>query len=127
MFEVNKGAPPHQIKFCVWDTSNGIVGCLTGGESPHVGGVVLAVPRASLTGTGNSCDCWIIPISGHKDAEVVAPIAEEFCKTLNVPVSLTAGVHMDSATSRDIKVFSENCADAGKEMLELLKQQEKER
>ena len=49
------------------DTGNGICLCLTGGEAPHVGGVVLAAPRPSLTGQGNSCDLWTATVPGHKD------------------------------------------------------------
>ena len=120
MIEVIKGVPPHQVRLCVLDTTNGIVGCLTGGESPHVGGVVLAVPRPSLTGEGASCDCWLIPVPGHKDLDVAVPIAKAICKTIGAPVSLTAGIHMDNAEDSDIQAFSNNCADAGEEILKLM-------
>jgi len=120
MTEVIKGDPPHRIEFRVWDTSGGIVGCLTGGDAPHVGGVVLSVPRASLTGEGISCDSWLTPIPGHKDLDVAVPIAEAICKAAGVPVSLTAGIHIDHATNADIGIISVNCAAAGDEMLRLI-------
>ena len=120
MIEVVKGSPQHRVTLRVWDTSGGIVGCLTGGQSPHVGGVVLAVPRPSLTGDGVSCDCWLTPVPGHKDLDVAVPIARSICVTKNVPVSITAGIHTDNATSADIAAFSENCAAAGDEIIRLL-------
>ena len=120
MLEVIKGAGPHRVEFRVWDTQRGFVGCLTGGESPHVGGVVLAVPRPSLTGHGTSCDCWLTPVPGHLDLDLAVPIAKAICKATGVPVSITAGLHMDNATGGDIETFSANCAAAGEEMLRLL-------
>jgi hypothetical protein len=47
-YELSKGTGRHKVLLRLWDTSAGWVGSLTGGEAPHVGGVVLAVPRASM-------------------------------------------------------------------------------
>lgn len=120
ILEVRAGAPPHAIIFRVWDTANGIVGCLTGGDTPHVGGVVLAVPRTSLTGKGMSCDSWLIPVPGHKDLDVAAPLAKMLCKRFGVAVSLTAGIHIDRADSSDLEQLSANCVLAGEAMKQAL-------
>jgi len=119
--EVTRGAPPHTVVFRAWDTSNGVVGCITGGESPHVGGVVLAVPRASLTGEGVSCDCWLSPVPGHKDLDIAVPIAKLICISMGVPVTITAGIHIDGATGDDIAEISINCKAAGDAMVSLLR------
>ena len=122
MTTVRTGKPPHGVRLQIIDTAGGLVGCLTGGEAPHVGGVVLAVPRASLKGEGVGCDCWVSPVPGHKDAEVAASVAKMLCVALNVPVSITAGIHMDAATPGDIAAIVGNCERAGEKMLRRLKQ-----
>lgn len=127
MYEVSKGEIPHNILFRIWDTSNGYVGCLIGGESPHVGGVVLAVPRPSLTGEGCSCDCWLCPVPGHKDLEVAVHLAQRICKLTGTTVSLTAGIHIDNAKNEDLQIISDNCAAVGEEMIYLLQNFESEK
>ncbi len=110
------GTGKHLVELRIWDTGNGRVGSLTGGEAPHVGGVVLAVPRPSLTGQGASCDIWLIPVPGHLDNDVAAPLAKELCKRLGVPVSLTSGIHVDDATPEDIALIKANCEAVSKEL-----------
>lgn len=120
MYEVRKGEGKHQVLLRMWDTSNGWVGSLTGGEAPHVGGVVLSIPRPSLTGRNkNSCDQWLIPVPGHKDLDVAAPLAKQICCHLYVSVSLTAGIHIENATKEDIAQIEANCLEAGREFLRL--------
>jgi hypothetical protein len=119
MYEISKGEGKYQVLLRLWDTSNGLVGSLTGGEAPHVGGVVLAVPRPSLAGSGISCDQWLIPVPGHKDLEVAAPLAKQICSYMCVSVSLTAGIHIDRATTEDIVKIKANCLEVGREFLRL--------
>lgn len=119
MYEISRGEGKHHVLLRLWDTSNGWVGSLTGGEAPHVGGVVLTVPRSSLTGSGNSCDQWLIPVPGHKDLDVAAPLAKQICNHLCVSVSLTAGIHIENATTDDIAKIEANCLEVGREFLRL--------
>lgn len=113
MLEIGKGSGKHAVLLQMWDTAHGWAGSLTGGELPHVGGVVLAAPRPSLTGQGQSCDLWISTVPGHKDVDVAVPLARLFCARLGVPVSLTAGLHIDDATAEDIALLSRHCEEAG--------------
>ncbi len=119
--ELRAGTGKHQVELKIWDTGNGWVGSLTGGETPHVGGVVLAVPRPSLTGQGASCDIWLIPVPGHLDNDVAAPLAKELCKRLGVPISLTSGIHVDHATLEDIALIKDNCDRVRKKLFSRLK------
>jgi hypothetical protein len=121
VYELSKGTGRHQVLLRLWDTSAGWVGSLTGGEVPHVGGVVLAVPRASLSGQGRSCDMWLIPVPGHLDHEVAAPLVRRLCVQLNEPISLTAGIHVERATNEDITLIRENCEAVGQDFLRRLK------
>lgn len=108
-FSVEVGEGRYQVQLLVTLTSEGIVGMLTGGERPHVGGVVLSVPRPSLTGLGTSCDSWVIPVTGHKDIEVAKLVAEIICKAIEESVSLTAGIHISGATGEELEVIKNNC------------------
>jgi hypothetical protein len=124
VYEIAKGTGRHQVTLRLWDTSAGWVGSLTGGEAPHVGGVVLAVPRASLSGRGRSCDMWQIPVPGHLDHEAAAFLARRLCVELDEPISLTAGIHVDGATCEDITLIRENCGAIWRDFLLLVKGEE---
>jgi len=95
------------------NSGKGWCGLLTGGEEPHIGGLVMAVPRPSLTGEGMSCDVWINPVPGHKDTEVAVPLAKALCLHFNAVVTISAGIHVDAATVEDIRLISDNCRAAG--------------
>lgn len=87
----------------------GMTAILTGGEKTHVGAVVLAIPRGSLTGEGGSCDCYVLPVPGHKDDIVARKAAEALCVALGAPICVSAGIHIDHAETEEIKVLSKNC------------------
>ncbi|WP_325390415.1 hypothetical protein [Desulfitobacterium sp.] len=87
----------------LWDTGNGLQGLLTGGEKPHIGGVVLAVPRPSLSGEGWSADLYLTPVPNHKDIDFASPLADSLARLSHFPVVMTAGVHSDSFTPEEIK------------------------
>ena len=92
---------------------------MLGGEQPHVGAVVLSVPRSGLTEPAKtSCNSIVIPILGHKDDEIAKPVAEEIAKKYNKIVALVAGVHIDKACPADIKKLVGNCRKAVQIFLE---------
>ncbi len=101
-------------------TGEGISVLLTGGEKPHVGAVVLSVPRASLTGAGIGCDSWILPVPGHKDAEAARPAAEMICRATGQTTVVTAGIHIEQATGGELQTLLNNCTVAVKELLNSL-------
>ncbi|MDR1516226.1 MAG: hypothetical protein LBS45_11080 [Synergistaceae bacterium] len=121
MIEINEGSGRCKVSFICFLTGNGVIGHLVGGEKPHVGGVVLSSPRQSLTGDGIGCDSWVIPLPGHKDVIVGQKMAETLCMGLNQPVSLTAGIHIDAATSSDIAEISKNCDEITQRALEVIR------
>lgn len=82
---------------------------IVGGDSPHVGGVVLSTPRASLSGQGRSSDSWVIPVAGHKDILVAKTIAELVCASADVPVVVTAGIHIEGASPKEILAIEKSC------------------
>ncbi len=122
MIQVSCGEGRYQVTIAAIKTDEGIAVTITGGTKSHVGAVVLSSPRPSLKGEGNSCDSWIIPLPTHKDDIIAKEIAENFCRQLRVPVSVTAGVHIDNATIDELKLLRENCQKAGEQLLKLLSQ-----
>jgi hypothetical protein len=91
------------------DTGNGIHGLLTGGEKPHIGGVVLALPRPSLSGGGWSSDVYITPVPGHKDVDVARTAAETLARELRLPVAITAGIHSDHLCPEELSKIICHC------------------
>jgi len=98
---------------------------LLGGTHPHIGAVVLAVPRPSLTGCGMSCDCWISPVSGHKDHITACPLAEQLCAASGQTVTVSAGIHIDHATREQLEQIQENCLHVSQQATAWLRQQAK--
>ena len=51
---------------------------VSGGERPHIGCTVLAIPRPSLDGSGKmSSTASVLNVTGHKDEEVCRYLAEK--------------------------------------------------
>lgn len=105
-FNIGKGRC--YLSLNLWDTGAGLQGLLVGGEKPHIGGVVLAVPRTSLTGEGMSCDLYITPVPHHKDIELARPLADRLARLIHQPVVITAGVHSDNLAHDELEEIWEN-------------------
>ena len=57
----------------------GLCAFLYGGEIPHNGGTVVAVPRLKSNSTHDhdfTADIWISAVPHHKDTEIAVPIAK---------------------------------------------------
>ncbi len=76
---------------------------VSGGERPHVGCTVLAVPRPSLLDSGKvSSTASVLNVTGHKDEELCRYLAEKVSAGKNAVVVCTGGVHMDKITKEQI-------------------------
>ena len=76
---------------------------VSGGERPHVGCTVLAVPRLSLDGSGRmSSTASVLNVTGHKDEEVCRFLAEKVSAGKKATVVCTGGIHMDGITKEQI-------------------------
>ena len=94
-----KGKGRTQVRLEALDTGNGICLCLTGGEAPHVGGMV----------------------PGHKDVYLAQKAAEKLCKALEVNVSATVGIHIDGAREQELKAIEEIAMEALDEYIAAVK------
>lgn len=75
-----------------------------GGERPHVGCTVLAVPRPSLKGDGTiSTTASVLNVTGHKDEMICRYLAEQISKRENAVVACTGGFHKDGITEGQIQ------------------------
>lgn len=110
-WEIEKGAGKCRVSLKVINTGRGIQALLTGGDSPHIGGVVMAVPRQSLDKNKKelSADYYIMPVPGHKDVEVARLAAESLFKEYQTVVTVSAGIHSDDLSSEEIKQIIEHC------------------
>ena len=77
---------------------------LQGGDRPHIGSAVLAVPRPSLTGSGEiSVTSSVLNITGHKDEQICRYLAEQTAKYKNAVVICTGGFHVDNITREQLQ------------------------
>ena len=76
---------------------------VSGGERPHIGCTVLAIPRPSMDGDGKmSSTASVLNVTGHKDEDVCRYLAEKVSAGKNAVVVCTGGVHMDRITKEQI-------------------------
>lgn len=82
---------------------------LSGGDKPHIGCVVQAVPRPSLRKDGTlSVTSSVINLTGHKDEFLCRKLAEKRCKEIGKVVVCTGGVHIDHITKEQIDRLLKN-------------------
>nr|WP_289095059.1 hypothetical protein [uncultured Dorea sp.] len=81
---------------------------VSGGERPHIGCTVLALPRPSLDGSDKmSSTASVLNVMGHKDEEVCRYLAEKVSAGKKVTVVCTGGIHMDGITKEQIAEIME--------------------
>ena len=83
--------------------------CVSGGDTPHIGSVVMSVARPGLTGEGTGVTSSVLNGMGHKDEYVARKFAEALAKKDNCTVVCTCGIHIDGITEAQLKEVSECC------------------
>ncbi|MEW6064321.1 MAG: hypothetical protein ACOY3U_06870 [Bacillota bacterium] len=107
---VSAGEGRYRVELVTSFTAEGLVCQLYGGERPHVGAVVLSIPRPSLQDPCQwSSNSSVLPMLGHKEDELAKPVAEKLAKYFKQPVVLVAGIHIDHATGEEIKLLVDHC------------------
>lgn len=92
-----------------------------GGEKPHIGCTVQAVPRESLTGDGSvSVTSSVMNLLGHKDEALCRSLAEQVCKKTAAVVVCTGGFHVDGITGEQIQEVTEAVDQIGNMIAEAL-------
>ena len=77
---------------------------IQGGDKPHIGCTVMAVPRPSLSGNGErSVTSSVMNLTGHKDENICRMLAEDVCRTCGKTVVCTGGFHLEQITMEQTK------------------------
>jgi hypothetical protein len=106
----------------VWGTAlavpAGLCVQLLGGDLPHVGAVGVSLPRAGIprsrAGTPSTS---VITLPGHREDELVQPIAARLARALGRTAVVVAGIHLEAATPRDVAVLVRNAHRAARLVL----------
>ncbi|MCM1135672.1 MAG: hypothetical protein NC400_08870 [Clostridium sp.] len=90
---------------------------LKGGDKPHIGCAVMAVPRPSLTGDGSGgSTASVLNLIGHKDEEPCRFLAEQIARKKGAVAVCTGGIHMDDITPGQIEEIMEVVREIGNEI-----------
>ncbi len=96
---------------------------LSGGDTPHIGCTVLAVPRESLNGSGRmSSTSSVLNITAHKDEELCRYLAERIAAKTGRVTVCSGGIHVDRITEEQIQEIRETMFQIGEEFLKELHQ-----
>ena len=82
-----------------------------GGDTPHIGSVIMSTVRPSLTGVGDGVTSSVINGIAHKDDIVGKLFAEAVALKAKCVVTCSCGVHMDDISSEQIRIVKEKCAE----------------
>lgn len=94
-----------RILFCGED----LLIAITGGDTPHIGAVALAVPRASLADSEKkSSSASVLCRVNHKEDEWARWLALEISRTTNRCAVITIGIHIDHISSEQMGILREN-------------------
>ena len=118
MITITHGEGKHIIKLEILTTEKrGITIFITGGDTPHVGAVALAVPSKNAATGENTCDINVITAYGHKDRFLAEKVADMVCRKTGEITSVTAGVHVDDAVKEDLLQLIANTTAATEKFL----------
>jgi hypothetical protein len=95
-----------RFKTCgfVQEVGEDILVSIWGGNRPHIGAVGIAAPRHSLKNPKQwSATSSNFTFPGHKEDTLVKKISEKLATQLRKNVVVTAGLHWDRLTLKDIK------------------------
>jgi hypothetical protein len=104
LVEISKGR--FKIHGFVQEVGQDILVSIWGGTQPHIGAVGMAIPRPSLKDEKKwSATSSNFTFVGHKEDTLVKNISEKLAAQLKRNVVVTAGVHWDGMTSKEIKTI----------------------
>lgn len=82
-----------------------------GGDTPHVGSVVMSTARPSLTGEGIGVTSSVINGIGHKDEAIARWFSESLAKQKICTVVCACGIHVDDITPEQIEKVKQCCGE----------------
>ncbi len=76
---------------------------ITGGDRPHVGATATASVMRSPFRDGLSTSVSTHSVPGHKEYVLATRVAERLARSLSRTVTVVVGIHIDRATSEQIR------------------------
>ena len=76
--------------------------CVWGGDTPHVGSVVMSTARPSLTGSGVGVTSSVLNGIGHKDEYVARKFAEAAAEKFVCTAVCSCGIHITPAQLQEV-------------------------
>jgi len=112
-FRFATGTGRHRIWGTALLTRRSVSVNLHGGESPHVGAIGVGLPRPSRRRPGAwSSTTSILTLPGHREDELVRPLASRLAGQLRRTAVVVAGIHLRGASARDLAALSRNAVRA---------------
>jgi gallate decarboxylase subunit D len=106
-FTVEAAQGRFKIQAFVQEVGQDILVSIWGGTRPHIGAIGVATPRPSLKNPKQwSATSSGFTYVGHKEDAVVKMVSELLAARLQTNVVVTAGIHWDNITSRDIQIIT---------------------
>ncbi len=112
------GAGRHRIWGTALAVPAGLCVQLLGGDLPHVGAVGVSLPRPGGPRPGGGPPSTsVITLPGHREDELVRPVAAELARALGRTAVVVAGIHLEAATARDVAALVRNARRAARLVL----------
>lgn len=103
---VEEGPGQRSLEAVVTSVGEDLVVAVGGGERPHAGCVVLAVPYPAKSGSGAwSASCSVLTIPPHKEEVMARGIATHLTTEFGCVTVVSAGVHDDNIDREGIAVY----------------------
>jgi len=97
---ITAGEGKHMVWLRKQELDKGLVLMLGGGDSSHIGGAAYVTPDGEED---------VLEVKGHRDLDVLLPIARAASEKYGVPVMAVGGIHIDNASKSDIELLVSNC------------------
>lgn len=103
MLSIRKETRRFSLELTVIRMGEDLCVSLSGGDSPHIGAVALAVPHPGLRdSTEADASVSLLTVTGHKEDELSRNIARNMAIACNCRVSVSCGIHVENAGKKDI-------------------------
>lgn len=100
---VTEQAAGHSLEAGALFIGKDLLICLQGGERPHIGCTVQAVPHPSIDGSdGVHASSSVLNLPGHRDEVPCRKLAERLCRAFGTVVVCMGGIHIDGITAEQI-------------------------
>jgi len=125
-YNISFGEIPYRINILAKKVGDDLLVNIIGGTKPHIGAVALAQYHPSISDmTAASASTSLMVIPPHKEGDVAMKVSDELARVCKTNVITTAGIHIDDASTAEIKQLIENMWGAlSKLKSQLLKEQQ---